>query len=186
MEQSNRFAKLGISGKAGIVNLLFDPYSKLLIAHIGKRAADDRPLKCLYARHLHEERYRIFTPDSEVLSYESAVLSPSGPFMFVNIFEALVDDSKFGGAFDWHSLQKIELPSGRVILELKAGELEPHVKHYSTWIAGIVGVGNDEETVFARVAIPQAGENKLRYCLVKLNVAQKQYELITELSGGFL
>lgn len=184
MEQNGPWAARGISGKAGIVDLLFDPYSELVVAHVGKRAADNRPLKSLYVRHRSEERYRLFTPVSEILSYENVVLSSTGPFLFVNVFEALVDDGKFDGAFDWHSLQKIELPSGKIILELKAGELEPCVRHYSTWISDIVGVDKDGETIFVKLGIPQEKDNWLRYCLVKLHPAQKQYEQITELSDA--
>jgi hypothetical protein len=186
MEEKGPWVAQGIIGKARIVDLLFDTYSRLVVAHVAKEVADKRPLKSLYARHTNEESYRLFTPVSEKLSYEDVVLSPTGPFMFVNIFEARVDDGKFDGSFNWHSLQKIELPSGRIVLELKAGELEPRVGHYSTWVAGIVGISNDEETVFVRLAIPQEKENKLRYCLVKLRPTQRNYEVITELTGGYL
>ncbi len=186
MEQNGPWAEQGISGKAGIVGLLFDPYSKHVLVHVGRRVADDRPVKCLYARHQNEERYKLFTPLSEILSYEDVILSPTGPFVFVNVFEASVDDGRFDGGFDWHSLQKIDLPSGRVISELKAGDLEPQVGHYSTWIASIVGIDKDGETIFVRLAIPQEKENKLRYCLAKLYLTQRRYELITELSGGHL
>jgi len=48
----------GISGKAGILGLLFDPFSKLIVVHVGKKGADARPLKCVYVKHADEERWR--------------------------------------------------------------------------------------------------------------------------------
>lgn len=185
MEQNGRLEMLGISGAAGTVGLLYDPYSQLLVAHVRKIVRENCPLKSLYARYPNEEHYRFFTPISEILSYEDVVLSPSGPFMFVNIFEAIVDDDPHA-AFNWHSLQKIDLPSGKIILELKDGELEPRFGHRSPWVSDIVGVDKDGETIFVRLSIPQEKENKLRYCLAKLDPTQKRYELITELSGCYL
>src|SRR3990172_1228825 len=185
MEQNDRLEMLGISGATGIVGRLYDPYSELVVGHVGKKVADNRPLKSLYIRHRSEERYRLFTPFSETLSYEDAALSPTGPFIFVNIFEALVEDGKFGGGYDWHSLQKIDLPSGKIISELKDGELEPRFGHRSPWVADIVGVDKDGETIFVSLAIPQEKKEAMqRYCLAKLHPAQRQYEVITELSGG--
>ena len=187
MEQNGPWATQGISGEAGIVDLLFDPFSKLVVAHVGKKVSDDRPLKSLYAKLPEEERYHPLTPVSDRLSYEDAMLSPCGPFLFLNIFEAIVEDGKFDRGFDWHSLQKIELPSGKIMLELKWGDLEPRVRNfYSPWIAGIAGIANDGETLYVRLATPRENENKLRYCLAKLYPAQKRYEVITELSGTFL
>jgi hypothetical protein len=182
MEQNGPWAAQGINCKAGIVSLLFDPYSELIVAHVNKLIAENFALKSLYARRPAEERYKLLTPASETLSYENVVLSPTGSAMFVSIFESFV-----GGGQDWHSLQKIELPSGKIISELKWGDLEPRVRNfYSPWIASIVRVDNDGETLYVRLAIPRENETKLRYYLAKLRPEKRQYEVITELSGGCL
>ena len=75
----------------------------------------------------------------------------------------------------------------KIISELKDGELEPRFGHRSPWVADIVGVDKDGETIFVSLAIPQEKKEAMqRYCLAKLHPAQRQYEVITELSGGYL
>lgn len=186
MEQNGPWIAQGISGQAGILCLLFDPYSELLLVHVQKKALENCPLKSLYVRHVSEERYRLFTPVSEKLSYEDTLLAPNGPFIYVNVFEAIINDGRFIGSFDWHSLQKIELPSGKIISELKAGDLVPQLGQHSPWISSIVGACDDRETIFVNLAIPRENERKLRYYLAKLYPSRKHYEVITELTGTFL
>jgi len=111
-------------------------------------------------------------------------LSQFAPLLIANLFQMVVEGDKCIG-LDWHALRLVDLTTGGVLSEIKTGELEPRFGHRSPWVASIVGAGVKEEEIFLRLAIPQEKETRLRYHLVKMDLAHKKYELITELRGGF-
>ena len=55
MGQNGPWVSQGINGATGIVGLLFDPYLELIMAHVGKKVAEHRPLKSLYRKSCFEK-----------------------------------------------------------------------------------------------------------------------------------
>ena len=183
MKENGPWADIGITDETRILDLVFDPHSGSLVAKCGRLVAENVGIKSLYLRGIHETTYRRISAAIGNLSYEDAVLTPNGPYLFANIVEITIGAS--GASGDWHSLQKIELPSGQIVLEINRDELEPRLPGHRAWISGIVGVSNDGQTVFCKIGIQQ-GAGRVHYHLASLYPAQKRYELITELTRVFL
>lgn len=179
MKTMRTWTDLGISGEERFLNLFFDPHSESLVAQFGRLIAENAGIKSLYLRQVEEKNYHRLSPASERLSYEDVVLTPNGPHIFVNVMELLVDNS--GAASEWYSVQKIELPSGKVMFEINRGELQMQAADRRVWISRIIGTGLNGQTIFCNLGIQQGGK-RVHYYLVRLHTAQKRYELITELT----
>lgn len=179
MEKDSPWADLGITGESRYLNSFFEPHSRNIVVQFGRLVTENVGIKSLYLRSVNEKTYRRLSAASERLSYEDVVLTPDGPSVLVNIFDV---DSSHATA-DWHSLQKIQLPGGKVVLEVN--QLESQAPGCRAWISRLVGVSNDGETVFCNIGI-QNGSERVRYYLVHLNPNTKRYELITELTHIYL
>ena len=185
MNREEPWAAVGIHGKASALKLLYDPYSEIVIAQVGQDSPSGHFLKHVYTRLRTENQYHLFTPESRLLSYEDVVLSPKGFCLFANVFE-LVDENDQNTMFNWHGLQALELPSGKVLFELNSKNLEPQPGHRDPGLMNIVSVAGDGKSIVARLAATEQGKTKMGNWLVNLNLDERRYELITELSCTFL
>lgn len=182
------WAHIGISDESQFVELLFDSYSESLIAKFWRHVADNHYVNSLYLRAIQGPGYRRLTGKSDTLSYEDAVLSPSGPFMFVNILEAQKDGEKYSG-YDWYALQKLKLPEGEVVSEVRDGQLPGKLDGQKTWISKLHGASKDGNTIYCTIGIPEREAKssiKMRYHLAALHVENKSFKLITGLKDVFL
>lgn len=182
------WADIGITGESQFIELLFEPHSKSLIAQFYRSISDRHGVKSLYLRSTSESRYQRLTKISDSLSYENAVLSPSGPFVFVNILQARKEQDKYLG-YDWYAIQKIQLPEKRIIGEIRNGQLLGAVNDQRAWISALQGVNEDGNTVFCIIGTPEMqadNSTRMGYHLAALNFDEKSFKPLTELTHGSL
>lgn len=175
---------LGITSESGFLELLFDPYSRSLVAQFYRDVGDNYHIKSLYIRSIKDQSYRRLADKSETLSYDEAIIFPSGPFLLVNILEALKDGDRYGG-YDWYAIQVLKLPEGDVVSEVRDCELLGELDGQRTWISKLHGVSQDGGTIYCTVGIPERGAEssvRMRYHLAELDIKAKSFEVVTELN----
>ena len=180
------WANVGITGEARFIELLYVPHSKSLVAQFYREVGHNHHVKSLYVRGIQDQTYRRLTEESDSISYEYAIVSPCGPFVLVNILEALRDE--YGG-YNWYALQLIELPGGKVVSEVKDGELSGKGGRGKTWVSKIHGMSQDGKTVYCTIGSPErsvSDSGRIKYHLAELDLNRKSFTVITELNGIFL
>ena len=187
------WANLDITGESGFIELLYEPHSKSLVARFYREVGDNHHIKSLYVRSTLDQSYRRLTENSDTQSYEEAIIFPCGSYILVNVLKALREGKRYGG-YNWHALQLIELPGGKVVREIKNGELncnvdvDVDVDGDTTWVSHIHGMSQDGNTVYCTIGIPERSSSKsvkFRYHLSELDLNQRSFKMITELENPF-
>lgn len=179
---------LGISGESNFLQLFFDPHSETLIAHFFRGIGHGYGLKSLWARRVSDERYVRITPSVEYLSYEDPVLCPSSPHVFTNVMRAEKKETGFDG-YEWHSIQRIDLVSGRADVIAVNGAAGMNGGDEKTWISTLHGASVDGSELYCSAAFQKRGGGAVsptEYYLMRLIVGDGRIERITRLAATFL
>lgn len=179
---------IGITGESRFVKLLFEPHSGSLIAQFYRDVTDRHGVKTLYLRSTTSKVYRRLFARSDSLTYEDAVISPAGPFVFVNVLEARKDGDSYNG-YDWYALQKIKVPDGELIGEISDGQLPGTSAGYRSWVSALHGVASDGNTIYCTIGVPDVQSDnsvKMHYQLAKLNFEKSSFDAVVELDNTFL
>ncbi|MBI3440972.1 MAG: hypothetical protein HY052_04095 [Proteobacteria bacterium] len=182
------WANIGITGESQFIQLLFEPHSKSLVAQFYRSIGDHHGVKSFYLRAMGDVRYQRLTEMGDSLSYEDAVLSPNGPFVFVNILQARKERDKHFG-YDWCAIRKIRLPEKEVVGEIRDGQLPGAANGQRAWISALQGVSEDGKTVYCVIGTPGTpteNSTKIRYYLAALDFDGKSFKPLTELTHGAL
>ncbi len=106
----NKWEKLGITDVSNFVGFLYEPNSKILIAHFNKNIGQGYGVKSLWARRISDNKYHRITLEESNFSYEDPIVSQF-PDVFVNVLEIKINDCAYDG-YEWNSIRKINLKSG--------------------------------------------------------------------------
>lgn len=188
MSHSPLWTSVGINGETGFIQLLFEPFSKSLIAHFLRGLEDGYQVKSLYARHISEDKHHRVTEETDKLSFDCLALSPTSPHVYVNVLETCKLDGKYCG-YDWHSIRKINITNNEVVSIIENGNLPIEKPYFRGWVSEIYGVSADGEAVHCSLALEQkTGEQStiVDYHVAKLVLSDNKYEIITKLDMPFL
>lgn len=188
MSKQPKWPSLGIIGETRILQQLFDPFSKSLVAHFFRELQDSYGVKSLYARHISEDRYHRITEETDKLSFEFPELSPKSPHLYVNVMETSKFEGRYHG-YNWNSIRKINITSNEVVSIIENGDLAIDEPYAEGWVSQMHGVAADEEAVYCTVGLERKTDgcsSSVDYYLVELSLMNKKYEIITKLDGVFL
>ncbi len=179
---------IGISGESSFLQLFYDPLSETMVAHFFRSIGNGYGLKSLWAKPVSDGRYARLTRSEDSLSYEDPVLCPSSPHIFANVMRVGKAKERFDG-YEWHSLQRIDLRTGRADVITQADGAAVDASLERMWISTLHGSSADGSVLYCTAAFQKRGQGAVsptEYYLSRFVIGESGLERITKLEATYL